>query len=416
MGFSVCWESLANMSISTGSERVKFWLLRCLALSAALFLVLGFVPWARQGSIFRYADVCDYRYFIQPVITSERPYSAPKVELKDACYPSIAYCAVRRLATDRGCGWRLSIGEKMLLASLFCGQLLGAFFIVWMLPRPNVRAFAVIAIIMSPPCICTVLRGNPSGWAFACVCVFVLWYKSESAFKRMVAAISLGLATSLKLTPCLFGCLYLSEAYASHGRIPWRDVAVAATSAIVLTILPFGFFGGYGEISQWISNAFANASYYCAHKPVWGFIPFANQFIDSKDAVLPSIRSFAAATRILAVVMVLMGVLAKGRYCRFLYIGAAMVFLTHHDYGGAYLIPAFVIWMSEKVSGKSGVILLLEAVSWFILLTPLQIPNPVLSGTLNYMLANEFLFLLLVIAVVRHKAKSLANHDDVADV
>ena len=85
-----------------------------------------------------------------------------------------------------------------------------------------------------------------------------------------------------------------------------------------------------------------------------------------------------------------------------LYIGSAMAFMTHHDYGGAYLIPAFVAWLSggEVPRAQSGVCLLLEAVAWFFVFTPLQIPNPVFAGSLNAMLQNESLFLLLAVSLV----------------
>ena len=51
-----------------------------------------------------------------------------------------------------------------------------------------------------------------------------------------------------------------------------------------------------------------------------------------------------------------------------------MAFLTHHDYGGAYLIPAFVVWLrgfDEAHGVHLGVCSLLEAVAWFLILTPL---------------------------------------------
>lgn len=381
-------------------EKVKRCLPCVLLLSVLLFLALFFVPGARQSSIFRYAELCDYRYFIRPVMNSACPYSAPPVGLQDACYPAIAYCALKAVANDVGRGWLIAKGEATLLASLFVAQLLGLLLLVRPIPWTRDRAVAAAALAFSSACICTVLRGNPSGWAFALVCVFVAWYRSESVVLRTLAAVSLGAATSLKLTPCLFGCLYLSDAFSSPRRIPWREIAVAAASAILLTFLPFGLFGGFCEIPQWISNALANSDFYSSHAPMWGFIPFANQFIDSKEAVLPSIHLFAAATRVFAVVMLVFALVVKDNYRRMLYIGAVMAFLTHHDYGGAYLIPAFVVWMRDGDNPASGVQLLLEAVAWFVLFTPLQFPCPFFSGTLNVMLQNECLFVLLAASAV----------------
>jgi len=174
------------------------------------------------------------------------------------------------------------------------------------------------------------------------------------------------------------------------------EICVAAISALLMIFLPFAFFGGFAAASQWISNALSNAAFYSSHLPMWGAVPFANHFIDSNELVLPSIRLFAAATQMLAVCMLVLCVCARRDYRRLLYIGSALAFMTHHDYGGAYLIPAFVAWLGETHVQRSGLQILLEASSWFLLLTPLQIPTPFMSGTLNAMLQNESLFVLIV--------------------
>lgn len=381
-------------------DKLKAALPWLLSLSAALFLALSFVPGSRQNAIFRYAEFCDYRYFIWPVLQSECPYSPDGAEQKDACYPAAAYCAVRALTSDRGRGWRPSAGEWRLLASLFVLQLAGALLLAWTIPRAGVRFATVVAVLFSPACICTMLRGNTSGWAFGLICVFIVWHRAESPVKRVLAAVALGAATALKIAPCLFGCLYLAEAWSARRCIPWREVLVAALSAALLVFLPFVFFGGWEAIPQWISNAAENARHYSAAFPIWGFVPIANQFIDSEGAVLPSAGLFAAATRALAAVFVLVGIFARTDYRRLLFFGAAMAFLTYHDYGGAYLVPAFVAWLCDGRPADSGVVPLLEAVAWFFVLTPLQMPNPFHSGTINALMQNEFLFVLLVTSLV----------------
>lgn len=366
--------------------------------SAAAFALLSFVPGARQKEIFIYDELCDYRMFILPCMMSERPYSAPAVKPRDACYPPIAYCAVGALSSDRGVSWNISTGEARLLLSLLLAHCLAALLLVWKISGRGVRLATAAAIIMSPACICTLLRGNPSGWSFALVCVFLFWYRSEDPLRRTLAAVALGMATALKLTPCLFGVLYLSEAASRSWRIPWRDVFFSASVAIVLVFLPFLFFGGVHDIPNWISNAGANAAFYSVDNPLWGLAAFANHVIDSKEIVLPNIGLYALGTRILAAALVFLALFARNEYLRLLSIGAAMAFLTHHDYGGAYLIPAFVAWLHDVDGIRKGVYPLLEALAWFVILTPLQIPNPFYAGTLNTMLQNESLFVLLASA------------------
>ncbi len=383
-----------------GIAPVKRGLLLALLTAAALFAALLFAKAARQNEIFTYDELCDYRMFILPCMTSAVPYSAPAVRPRDACYPPIAYCAVKALSADRGVKWSLSAGEIRLLLSLLLAQCIGVVLLVRRVPWRGGRVVAAAALLLSPACICTLLRGNPSGWSFALVCVFLCWYKSNEMTKRVAAAVALGTATSLKLTPCLFGLLYLAEAVSPPRRIPWADIFVSAASAVLLVFLPFFFFGGVGEISQWISNAGANAEFYAADNPLWGFAALANHIIDSKEVGLPCIGRFAWATRVFAAVLAVAGVFARSGYRRLLCIGAAMAFLTHHDYGGAYLLPAFVAWLCDEKEGCSGVKALLEAVAWFLVLTPLQIPNPCFCGSLNGMLQNEALLLLLLLALL----------------
>ena len=370
---------------------------------AVLFMVLCFVPKARQDGIFPYGDLCDYRAFILPTIKSALTYEPDTIYARDACYPPIAYCAVKALSEDKGEKWKLTKGEARLLVSILIMQLLGVLLLVWKIPDVKVRVAAGFSIMMSPACICSVLRGNPSGWAFALVCVFVYWYKSENRWLRMLAALSLGMATALKISPCLFGALYLTDAFRSPRRIPYAEIFVAASSAIVLIFVPFAFFGGMGSIQQWISNAKANADHYAMGFPTWGLVGLANGWIDSATSKLPGVFWFSLATRILSLTLVILSLFTRRNYIRLLFIGVAMAFTTHHDYGGAYLIPAFVAWLCDSETLRlpsSGVWLLLEAVSWCVVMMPLQIPNPCRPGTMNVMLQNEFLFVLLISAIV----------------
>ena len=334
---------------------------------------------------------------------SERPYFESRCELRDACYPPIAYCAIRALSNGNGSKWNLSSGEWRLVVSIALLQCLGVFLLVLRLPSLRDRIMAAIAVILSPALICSMLRGNPSGWTIFFVFVFLAWYRSDSPAKRIAAALALGMATSLKISPCVFGVLYVSDGLKAGWRFPWKEICIAALSAVALTFLPFHAFGGFSAVAQWMKNASANAAFYAADNPLWGFAAFANHIIDSKYMYLPCAVPFAWTTRILALLLVVLGVAAERIEHRLLYIGAAMAFITYHDYGGAYLIPAFIAWLragGDDGSAHGGVWLLLECVAWFLILTPLQIPNPCHDGSLNGMLQNEFLFVLIASTLI----------------
>ena len=396
-----CRAGRSGFAVDGGTRVGRNLVFVLLASAAAFVFLLSFVPEARQRDIFRYDALCDYRKFILPSMTSGRPYFESSARLCDACYPPIAYVAVRALATDAGSEWSLSTGEIRLLLSLLLAQCVGVALLVGGPPCRGRRFAAAVAALLSPACVCTLLRGNPSGWSFALVCVFVAWHDSDDATRRIAAAVALGAATSLKLAPCLFGVLYLAKAFSARKRVPWPEISVSALSAVVLTFLPFLFFGGVSAVPQWIDNALSNSRHYSTLDPIWGVVPLVYHWVDS-CALAKSLAAPAAwLTSFLAVASVVASLLVRDAYRRLLCIGAAMAFLTHHDYGGAYLIPAFVAWLREAGNPRGGVTPLLEAAAWFFVMTPLQIPNPFFSGSLNAMLQNECLFALVACAALR---------------
>ena len=379
--------------------RVKGCTLWLIAATALLFSVLCFVPGSRQREIFPCEELCDYRMFICPTINSETAYEPDGVDGRDACYPPIAYLLVKALSSGCGEKWDLTAGEIRLVVSIFLFQCIGVFMLVRCMRSPTMRMFAAFVAIMSPACICPLLRGNPSGWAFALVCLFLRWYRSESRLKRFVAALSLGAATALKISPCIFGVLYLEGLSKGRRKLPVAEIATSACAAVLLVLVPFAFYSGAEAIPKWLANAVANAAYYSTAEPTWGFVAIANHLIDTNGAELACAKWLAGATRVFAAVLVVLAVLARKTRYRLLFLGAAMAFLTHHDYGGAYLIPAFFAWLDDCEVPCSGVCLLLETTGWFFLLTPLQFPNPCHEAwSMNVMLQCEFLFVLLLCA------------------
>ena len=375
---------------------VKGGTLWLIAATALLFSVLCFVPGSRQREIFPCEELCDYRMFIRPTINSETVYVPDGVDGRDACYPPIAYLLLKALSSGCGEKWNLTVGETSLVASIFLFQCIGVFMLVRSMCSPAMRVFAAFVAVMSPACICPLLRGNPSGWAFALVCLFLCWYRSESRLKRLVAALSLGAATALKISPCIFGVLYLAGLSKGRGKLPVAEIATSACAAVLLVFVPFAFYGGAEAIPKWLANASANAAYYSTAEPTWGFVALANHLIDTNAAELACAKWLAVATRVFAVLLVALTVFAGKTRHRLLFLGAAMAFVTHHDYGGAYLIPAFFAWLGDCDVPCSGVRLLLEAAGWFFVLTPLQFPNPCHeSWSMNVMLQSEFLFVLV---------------------
>ncbi len=404
------------MSSCARSIYVKRSVLCLLLMSCVAFSAMLFAPSSQQLWVYPCWELCDYRFFIQPTIANKNPYCPKTIPHHDSCYPPVAYCAVKALVNDKGVGWRLTPGEWRYILSLALMQVIGVLFLVWRIPSSLGRIVGATVLVMTQYGVRSVLSGNPSSWSFAFVCVFVCWHNSRDALRRIAAAVSLGLATSLKIAPCVFGCMYLSAVFEDPKSVPWKDIALAAATAVVLTFLPFAFFGGFGSVAQWISNAAANSAFYSLEGPMWGIVPLFSQVVGAGVKFQPWAGALVWASRGLALMLVASSIFVKGAYRKLLFVGAAMAFLTCHDYGGIYLLPAFVFWLCDTRAFKcrySGVALLLDAVAWFFLLTSLQIPNPnflgpgelalnpVLNwGVLNPVLQNDSLFVLLFVAIV----------------
>lgn len=369
-----------------------------LLLSGVLFLVLlALFPSSGQHAICTVYPYCDYRCFMSPCIQSQFHYSPTTISPKDACYPPIAYlCTMALTFGEDGLGWVPAGGELLYFVSLFVAQLLAVILLSRQLQRS--RYLSVVAALLSPVLLSSLYRGNPSAWSFALIGAFVCWFNSESHSKRIVAALCLGLATALKITPCIWGVLYIAEAPLCPRQWRWREIACAASSAVLLTISPFAFFGGFGSIPEFISNACENARFHSYDSPIWGFVNIVNRFEESYSKSSLVVVA-VVATRLLAASLVFVSCFIKDWYRKLLSIGAAMAFLTHYEYGGAYLIPAFFAWIGcASTVPQNRVVQVLESIAWFLIMTPLQIPRGD-GGSLNSALMGESLFLLLCLSL-----------------
>lgn len=389
-----------NMHMKCVRQKSLCW---SLLLSAVLFVALLFcTEGSRQKEVFPYTPYCDYRVFMLPCMTSDEPYSPRGINSFDACYPAIAYCMTSALSTDKGDTWMPRGREWLLLGSVVVLELAGLLLLIMQVEGHWNRLLVGLALLLSPAILSSVLRGNPSGWSFALVCLFLYGHDSRSRLLRIVAALSLGLAVALKLAPVLFGLLFLSQKASSPREWPWSEILVSASAAILLIILPFFFFGGIDSVPQWVHNALQNSKHYSMQDPIWGFVAILNRFDPTLE--IPRLTGFAIfLTNAVAAVMAVLSLFVRVKYVRLICIGIAMAFLAHHDYGAAYMLPAFVAWLIEgpqpEIRG-GRVIVATEWIAWFLILTPFQFPD--LEGkSLNFALQGEAVFVLLVCAVIR---------------
>ena len=358
-------------------------------------------------------DVCDYRVFIKRCLVEPRPYCPITIPARDACYPAIAYCLVK-------CFPITSRGETIYVSTLFIGLFAG--FVFFLLQRRQKHKLLCIgAILLTVPFACGPLRGNTTAWATAATFVFLAWFDAEEKWKRIIAAVALGFAASLKLTPAIYGLLYLRGQLLKPKQWPFMEIVLSAASFAALFVVPFYFFGGISEIGHWFQNALANSAHY-SREADFGITPIACLF----SFCLP----YAAwgwsvnLTNAMALLFCVASLFARRFYHALLLLGVAMAFLCHFDYGLTYLLPVFALWIGETcsygVSRKIGItIVLAEALLWFLLLQSVTCAfseNLLYDG---YIVYNGALLLLglmslgyVIIPVIRSiKAKKLRNKE-----
>jgi len=372
--------------------------LSLLAVSAAIFLIQ--LARAPKGSSLPHlsstVQVCDYRYFIKKCLVEPRPYRPEKMNSRDACYPAIAYCLVRPFPMTPA-------GERLYIVSLFVGVVLGLAVFIRRL-RPEYAGVVFLSLIFTTQVASGPVRGNPSAWAGGAILLFLAWYDSAVAWRRYVAALALAFAASLKISPAVFGLLYLRGRAFAPSRWPSREIVVAFAGFAVLLIVPFAFFGGFSEVGIWLHNALANSEHY-GNNAIYGFMGIFDIMLGHELVPLSAWPVARQLTMVSALAFFALAGFAKTRYLALLLLGTGMAFVCHHDYGLVYTLPAFVCWLAgeetAETNAAAGIFDLLDGAMWFLFLTPLwySFTVPVLSVGVRFQ--NEALIVLGLTAAVR---------------
>lgn len=362
-------------------------LLVLIVLSAAFVALWSRSEKNEQEHLIQGTIVCDYRCFASKCIREPRPYRPVGIKPHDACYPALAYLWLKAFPPTPG-------GEVAMVVVMFLGM--GVGLVLFLRRRTQLSVpLALAAVALTTAFAAGPLRGNPSSWAVGLVLAFLALYDHPRRGFRAVAAVALGLAVALKLSPVVFGVVYLVPSPRTPRQWPWADILLAAGVFALAFVLPFGWFGGFSEIGAWWQNATANMNYYSHYDPMWGLSELCQRF-----ASLRPFEEFAiCATRALALTCVVAALFAGSFRKALLPLGATMLFLTHHDYGLAYMLPAFFVWLDGPDEPTRGLRALLTAVLWIVILSPLQIPSPNGVGTLNPALANEAVLILLALGL-----------------
>ena len=348
------------------------------------------------------ADICDYRAFIKYCLIEEQPYRPRIIEAHDACYPPIAYCLVGFFPAT-------STGRNAYVSALVAGLLAG--FLVFLFQRSRRGALACLgATLVTVPFVSGPLRGNPSAWAAGALFVHLAWFDAASRWKRVVAAVALGFAASLKITPVVYGLLYLRGKLLDPRAWPRREIILSALAFLLFFAIPFLFFGGPGEVGAWFQNALGNSRYYSREATV-GILPFVALFA---SPVPPwALELTVHLTHGLAALLCLAACFQRQFHSALTLLGCAMMLLCHHDYGLVYLLPAFACWVSESCSssevGWSGTaVLIVESALWLLCLEPALCVISFRMLDVNEMICSGACMALAIITVVSNARRAHA--------
>jgi len=327
--------------------------------------------------------VCDYRAFISKCLASENVYRPVDCERKDACYPAIAYRLLRGFPSTAD-------GERALVC--FSAAVLIGGLLLLLCSRFGIRGgYVFVSVALTEVLLAGPLRGNPSSWAAAAIFVFIVWHDAPNRSRRLIAALALSFAVSLKLTPAIWGILYLRERALEPREWPWVEIISVGIVSLMLLLIPFAGFGGTQAITDWWSNALANAAHYGSLSR-FGFVEIANRyFIENAIATQAAI----VMSTLVAIAATVAAAFTRTRGRVLLLLGGAMVLLSHHEYGLVYLLPAFAEFVFCGSLRRAPVLALLESVLWFVIMCPIFLHVELLTRWAFASIQNEAFLLLL---------------------
>jgi hypothetical protein len=266
--------------------------------------------------------------------------------------------------------------------------------------KNSASPYVLASLVLSYVFFFSIERGNTIILAAAFVGFFICYYDSENKNEKILAVISLALATSLKVYPILFGFLYFEKKQ-------YREMFLSLFSTILLVFLPFLFFKrGLANIPKIISNIQLMTGEYSFTQSFPRFSLshlFFNVFTKLKfaDGIILSLAEFAKIVTILiSFVSIVFSCLVRNKWLKISLLSLTLVFLPADSgwYCGLYMFPMIVLFFLtlEKRSKSLNVFTLFV---FIVFLNPYQI---VLNDgkSLNYIFANIALLTLWFVLLI----------------
>ena len=213
----------------------------------------------------------------------------------------------------------------------------------------------MILIFFSSANLFNIERGNNMVYAVAFVAIFLALYKSKNRTQQIIAFISLGLASALKIYPAVLGLLLLQEKR-------YKDVFIASIITLILVFLLFLFFkNGLHNIPRLFYNMKELANSYGIYSII---------------RVLPNSYQYAKLFTIIGYILMLVSIIYSftiNEYWK--KVCLLSMFIIHQPttayYAELFLYPSIILFLSKENFFKQDLIFL---ILFSLHLMPLQIP------------------------------------------
>lgn len=368
--------------------------------SGILWLVLAlFMPKAGQTKVW-YLSGREYLsdYFMpRNTAAHANPYREPAHTLE--------FAYLRGGEVKEGPGWDLEerdraypagallpllpFAESLAGARTCNAVMIGFFVVVLVVCLRGTRWMLLLGLLLSGPMLFAYERGNPIWYAAAGTLLFLLYWDHPRRWIRWTAAAGLAIAASIKVMPAVLGVLYLGQVVeawrgGAWGHAPYGvrvrkallDPVVCVGLGVVAFVIPWLFVSGFESFGDWWRTGHENVAFY-APRTTFGFVGIYRTMMIALHQGWEGTAGFVLARW--ANILCGFGALAlsvrelpRSRYAGVLFATTGMLLVSSNmrPYTVLYLLPALILWLDEKEGSLSAT----EAIAWFVIWTPLQVP------------------------------------------
>jgi hypothetical protein len=264
----------------------------------------------------------------------------------------------------------------------------------------HVSSSILISLVLSYIFFYSVERANIIILSAAFTGFFICYYDSKNKYERVLAAISLAMAATLKIYPVLFGFLYFQKKQ-------YREIILSASLTLSLIFLPFLFFkNGFAGFPEIFSNLrllnnildvyFVTERFSFAH-----FVFFILAMLEFPPRIIEPCTSIVQISEyFLCSISIIFSVLVGNKWLKISLVTMTVLFLPAISslYCGLYAFPMIVLFFST-LEERSKSFNIFTLIVFIIFLNPYQF-NFGYMMSFNYLICNVALLSFWLVLLV----------------